>query len=140
MSLKKADEVLEIFQGAGDIRDCENKLVLFLGYDQFQFIKVPCTYIHVCTCTEHVHLILWFYPYNVYLNITVGFCYVIELCLMLQVLSKNRWTVLYCTLLAKAESDAERERIEEEMSSDPEKNAILKVSLHSLQNLALRCV
>ena len=45
-----------------------------------------------------------------------------------QVLSKNRWTVLYCTLLAKAESDAERERIEEEMSADPEKKAILKVS------------
>ena len=44
-----------------------------------------------------------------------------------QVLSKNRWTVLYCTLLAKAESDAEREKIEEEMSADLEKNAILKV-------------
>ena len=44
-----------------------------------------------------------------------------------QVLSKNRWTVLYCTLLAKAESDAEREKIEEEMSADSEKNAILKV-------------
>jgi pre-mRNA-splicing helicase BRR2 len=81
VSLKKADEVLEILQGAGDIRDCENKLVLLLGYDQFQFIKV---------------------------------------------LSKNRWTVLYCTLLAKAESDADRERIEEEMSADPEKKAILK--------------
>ena len=49
-----------------------------------------------------------------------------------QVLSKNRWTVLYCTLLAKAESDAERERIEEEMSADPEKNAILKVGLETL--------
>ena len=40
VSLKKADEVLGILQGAGDIRDCENKLVLLLGYDQFQFIKV----------------------------------------------------------------------------------------------------
>lgn len=37
--------------------------------------------------------------------------------------------MLYCTLLAKAESDAERDRIEEEMSADPEKKAILKVSL-----------
>ena len=45
-------------------------------------------------------------------------------------LSKNRWTVLYCTLLAKAESDADRERIEEEMSADPEKKAILKVCIH----------
>ena len=37
--------------------------------------------------------------------------------------------MLYCTLLAKAESDADRERIEEEMSTDPEKKAILKVSV-----------
>jgi pre-mRNA-splicing helicase BRR2 len=49
VSLKKADEVLEILQGAGDIRDCENKLVLLLGYDQFQFIKVLHT--HTCTFT-----------------------------------------------------------------------------------------
>ena len=50
------------------------------------------------------------------------------MCVWFQVLSKNRWTVLYCTLLAKAESEADRDRIEEEMSADPEKNAILKVS------------
>jgi hypothetical protein len=40
--------------------------------------------------------------------------------------------VLYCTLLAKAESDADRERIEEEMSADPEKKAILKVCMMRL--------
>lgn len=47
-------------------------------------------------------------------------------------LSKNRWTVLYCTLLAKAESEADRERIEEEMSADPEKKAILKVYMQCI--------
>ncbi len=46
----------------------------------------------------------------------------------LQVLFKNRWTVLYCTLLAKTESSSEREAIEEEMREDPDKAAILNVS------------
>lgn len=81
VSQKKADEVLEILKNASDDRDCENKLVLLLGYDQFQFIKT---------------------------------------------LFKNRWTVLYCTLLAKTESTSEREAIEEEMRADPEKERILK--------------
>ena len=39
-SQKKADEVLEILKHSTDNRDCENKLVLLLGYDQFPFIKV----------------------------------------------------------------------------------------------------
>ena len=69
-------------QNASDSRDCENKLVLLLGYDQFQFIKV---------------------------------------------LFKNRWTVLYCTLLARTENEKEREKIESEMKADPEKAAVLKV-------------
>ena len=70
-------------QNASDDRDCENKLVLLLGYDQFQFIKV---------------------------------------------LIKNRWTVLYCTLLAKTEGEEERKTIEEEMKADPDKAAVLRVS------------
>ena len=69
-------------QNASDNRDCENKLVLLLGYDQFQFIKV---------------------------------------------LFKNRWTVLYCTQLARTENEREREKIETEMRADPEKAAVLKV-------------
>ena len=68
MSLKKADEVLEILQGAGDIRDCENKLVLLLGYDQFQFIKVLYDVLsHMCAHTERVHSYnVWFYAYKHY--------------------------------------------------------------------------
>ena len=65
---------------------------------------------------------------NVHASLELNF---LPVCCM-QVLSKNRWTVLYCTLLAKAESDVERERIEEEMSADPDKNTILKVSLGTL--------
>ena len=74
-------------QNASDDRDCENKLVLLLGYDQFQFIKV---------------------------------------------LIKNRWTVLYCTLLAKTEGEEERAAIEEEMKADPDKAAVLRVSGRSV--------
>ncbi|KAL5471241.1 hypothetical protein EMCRGX_G029336, partial [Ephydatia muelleri] len=81
-SQKKADEVLEILKNATDNRDCENKLVLLLGYDQFQFIKI---------------------------------------------LLKNRWTVLYCTQLARTKADTdERKQLEQEMKSDPEKAAVLK--------------
>ncbi len=59
VSQKKVNEVMDILkvriivflmvfffyfcitsQNASDDRDCENKLVLLLGYDQFQFIKV----------------------------------------------------------------------------------------------------
>lgn len=70
-------------QNATDNRDCENKLVLLLGYDQFQFIKI---------------------------------------------LLKNRWTVLYCTQLARTKADTdERKQLEQEMKSDPEKAAVLKV-------------
>merc|ERR1719189_2084674 len=39
-SQKKAMEVLDILQKAGDIRECENQLVLLLGYDCFDFIKL----------------------------------------------------------------------------------------------------
>ena len=76
--------VFPTLQNASDDRDCENKLVLLLGYDQFQFIKV---------------------------------------------LIKNRWTVLYCTLLAKTEGEEEKRAIEEEMKADPDKAAVLRVSV-----------
>ena len=45
----------------------------------------------------------------------------------IKLLCKNRWTVLYCTLLAKTEGEAARKAIEEEMKADPEKEAVLKV-------------
>ena len=35
--------------------------------------------------------------------------------------------MLYCTLLARTESEKEREKIESEMKADPEKAAVLKV-------------
>ena len=39
-SQKKAMEVLDILQKAADNRECENQLVLLLGYDCFDFIKM----------------------------------------------------------------------------------------------------
>ncbi|KAF0763286.1 putative U5 small nuclear ribonucleoprotein 200 kDa helicase [Aphis craccivora] len=39
-SQAKAAEVLAVLKNAGDDRDCENQLVLLLGYDCFDFIKI----------------------------------------------------------------------------------------------------
>ncbi|NWQ65257.1 U520 helicase, partial [Neopipo cinnamomea] len=40
VSQKKADEVLEILKTASDDRECENQLVLLLGFNTFDFIKI----------------------------------------------------------------------------------------------------
>jgi pre-mRNA-splicing helicase BRR2 len=39
VSQAKAAEVLNVLRDAGDDRECENQLVLLLGYDCFDFIK-----------------------------------------------------------------------------------------------------
>ncbi|XP_077119026.1 U5 small nuclear ribonucleoprotein 200 kDa helicase [Ranitomeya variabilis] len=75
VSQKKADEVLEILKTAGDDRECENQLVLLLGFNTFDFIKI---------------------------------------------LRQHRMMILYCTLLASAQSEAEKERIMNKMESDSE--------------------
>ncbi|VDN01570.1 unnamed protein product [Thelazia callipaeda] len=40
VSQQKVNEVLQVLKEASDDRDCENQLVLLLGFDQFEFIKV----------------------------------------------------------------------------------------------------
>lgn len=40
VSQAKAADVLNVLQNASDDRDCENQLVLLLGYDCFDFIKI----------------------------------------------------------------------------------------------------
>ncbi|XP_077325657.1 U5 small nuclear ribonucleoprotein 200 kDa helicase [Lithobates pipiens] len=75
VSQKKADEVLEILKTAGDDRECENQLVLLLGFNTFDFIKI---------------------------------------------LRQHRMMILYCTLLASAQSEAEKERIINKMEADSE--------------------
>nr|DBA32090.1 TPA: hypothetical protein GDO54_007839 [Pyxicephalus adspersus] len=75
VSQKKADEVLEILKTAGDDRECENQLVLLLGFNTFDFIKI---------------------------------------------LRQHRMMILYCTLLASAQSEAEKERIMNKMEADSE--------------------
>lgn len=72
-SQSKADEVLAILKNSNDDRDCENQLVLLLGYESFDFIRV---------------------------------------------LKKNRQMILHCTLLAKAQSETERQKIRENMKND----------------------
>lgn len=79
VSQAKADEVLSILKESIDDRDCENKLVLLLGFDCFEFIKI---------------------------------------------LKKNRQMILFCTLLAKAQSESERQKITEQMKSD---SSLLKI-------------
>uniref|UniRef100_A0A8B9SQD6 Brr2 N-terminal helicase PWI domain-containing protein n=1 Tax=Anas platyrhynchos TaxID=8839 RepID=A0A8B9SQD6_ANAPL len=80
VSQKKADEVLEILKTASDDRECENQLVLLLGFNTFDFIKV---------------------------------------------LRQHRMMILYCTLLASAQSEAEKERIMGKMEADPELSKFL---------------
>ncbi|XP_054265192.1 U5 small nuclear ribonucleoprotein 200 kDa helicase isoform X1 [Macrosteles quadrilineatus] len=81
VSQAKAAEVLSILRNAGDDRDCENQLVLLLGYDCFEFIKV---------------------------------------------LKKHRQMILYCTLLASSQSEVERQRLRDEMTSDSGLSRILR--------------
>ncbi|PSN46005.1 putative U5 small nuclear ribonucleoprotein 200 kDa helicase [Blattella germanica] len=50
VSQAKAAEVLSVLRDAGDDRDCENQLVLLLGYDCFDFIKL---------LKKHRHMILY---------------------------------------------------------------------------------
>uniref|UniRef100_A0A1B0D7Y8 U5 small nuclear ribonucleoprotein 200 kDa helicase n=1 Tax=Phlebotomus papatasi TaxID=29031 RepID=A0A1B0D7Y8_PHLPP len=74
VSQAKASEVLKILKDSNDDRDCENQLVLLLGFDCFDFIKK---------------------------------------------LKKNREMILYCTMLASSQSESERQKIREQMRSDP---------------------
>ncbi|KAJ0019478.1 hypothetical protein NQD34_007047 [Periophthalmus magnuspinnatus] len=80
VSQKKADEVLEILKTASDDRECENQLVLLLGFNTFDFIKV---------------------------------------------LRQHRRMIQYCTMLASAQSESEKERIIGKMESDQELSKIL---------------
>ncbi|EPQ10851.1 U5 small nuclear ribonucleoprotein 200 kDa helicase [Myotis brandtii] len=80
VSQKKADEVLEILKTASDDRECENQLVLLLGFNTFDLINV---------------------------------------------LRQHRMMILYCTLLASAQSEAEKERIMGKMEADPELSKFL---------------
>ena len=77
----RAGEVLDILKEATDDREAENKLVILLGFTQFEFIKV---------------------------------------------LRQYRQMVLYCTLLAQAQSEDERVKIEEKMTKDGQLLKILK--------------
>uniref|UniRef100_A0A8C8IAQ2 U5 small nuclear ribonucleoprotein 200 kDa helicase n=1 Tax=Oncorhynchus tshawytscha TaxID=74940 RepID=A0A8C8IAQ2_ONCTS len=80
ISQKKADEVLEILKTASDDRECENQLVLLLGFNTFDFIKI---------------------------------------------LRQHRRMIQYCTMLASAQSEAEKEKIIGKMETDPDLSKVL---------------
>ncbi|KAI8426808.1 hypothetical protein MSG28_014491 [Choristoneura fumiferana] len=80
LSQAKSSEVLKALNDAADDRDLENRLVLMLGYDCFEFVKI---------------------------------------------LTKYRYTVLYCTKLASSQSESERTALREEMSRQPHLQKIL---------------
>ena len=81
VSQARAGEVLNILKNVQDERECENQLVVLLGFDCFDFIKL---------------------------------------------LKQNRHMILYCSLLASAQSEAERRSIQDEMKSNPHLNKILR--------------
>nr|XP_022917935.1 putative U5 small nuclear ribonucleoprotein 200 kDa helicase isoform X2 [Onthophagus taurus] len=82
VSQAKAAEVLNVLSASGDDRECENQLVLLLGYECFDFIRI---------------------------------------------LKRQRQMILYCTLLAKSQSDSERQKIREKMSGDSHLVKILQI-------------
>lgn len=51
VSQARAAEVLTVLKDASDDRDCENQLVLLLGYDCFDFIKQLKKYRHTSMLT-----------------------------------------------------------------------------------------
>ena len=77
----KVKEVLDILKEASDERDVENQLVLLLGFNQFDIVKL---------------------------------------------LRSNRYMVLYCTLLASAQTADERKGIENKMRQDAKLSLILQ--------------
>lgn len=81
ISQDKSAEVLNVLKDSSDDRECENQLVLLLGYDCFDFIKQ---------------------------------------------LKKYRQMILYCTMLASAQSDTERQKVRERMISDTNLCRILR--------------
>jgi pre-mRNA-splicing helicase BRR2 len=54
VSQAKAAEVLSVLRDSGDDRDCENQLVLLLGYDCFDFIKLLKKNRHMSK--YHIHI------------------------------------------------------------------------------------
>jgi hypothetical protein len=71
-SQAKAAEVLSVLRDSGDDRDCENQLVLLLGYDCFDFIKLLKKHRHMSK--YHIHFLkIWrFYSLTIILLCEIG--------------------------------------------------------------------
>lgn len=70
ISQAKAEEVLNVLKDSTDDRECENQLVLLLGYDCFDFIKILKK--HRLMSKNHFKPILSsnliFFPYSIILH------------------------------------------------------------------------
>lgn len=125
--------VLSSLQTASDDRECENQLVLLLGFNTFDFIKVlrqhrmmsesqwPFCSVYArvpfgCCC----HSFTCFVHFLSTQRLKIDFIHCLSPSLLLLLL-----TVLYCTLLASAQSEAEKERIMGKMEADPELSKFL---------------
>lgn len=96
-----------MLQTASDDRECENQLVLLLGFNTFDFIKVLRQHRRMSKSVLNKDCCL--------------ICYILSL-VDLTLISL---TVQYCTMLASAQSEAEKERIIGKMESDQELSKIL---------------
>lgn len=128
-------------QTASDDRECENQLVLLLGFNTFDFIKVlrqhrmmsECTVapsiacvrvcMHACSgsCVALVVPVCVSFIFLCISKLKVGFVSPPPLIFALFL----PLAVLYCTLLASAQSEAEKERIMGKMEADPELSKFL---------------
>lgn len=105
MKLCSSSFIICTQQTTSDDRECENQLVLLLGFNNFDFIKILRQHRRMSksllNCDYFAVLVWWSY--------SSFFCH----------------TVQYCTMLASAQSEAEKERIIGKMESDAELSKIL---------------
>lgn len=92
-------------QTTSDDRECENQLVLLLGFNNFDFIKILRQHRRMSESWLHG-----------------GYCLSVVCC---RDDPLHPPPVQYCTMLASAQSEAEKERIIGKMEADAELSKIL---------------
>jgi len=88
VSQARAAEVLAVLKDAADDRECENQLVLLLGYDCFDFIKQLKKY-------RHTGKNCIYYQINIYIFSSFLFIYYFKRKIFLNKLNKIYSCILY---------------------------------------------
>lgn len=104
-SQARAKDVVEILQTAQDDRDFENRLVLLLGVDCFEFIKILKKHRFMSKSSQILLCIM----------MIMRLLYILALYFL----------VLYCTLLATAQTEKEKLYIKDKMRQDADLTKIL---------------